>query len=42
MTREEALAILDLPREEAVVVMLALAEKAEKYDPFSSPRPLRG
>jgi hypothetical protein len=32
MTRDEALAILDLPREEAVAVVLALAEKAEKYD----------
>lgn len=32
MTRDEAIAILDLPREEAVAVVLALAEKAEKYD----------
>lgn len=32
MTRDEALAILDLEREEAVAIILALAEKAEKYD----------
>lgn len=32
MTRDEALAILDLKREEALVIILALAEKAEKYD----------
>lgn len=32
MTRDEALAILNLKREEAVVIILALAEKAEKYD----------
>jgi hypothetical protein len=32
MTRDDALAILDLGREEAIVIMLALAEKAEKYD----------
>jgi len=32
MTRDEALAILDLDREQAVGILLALAEKAEKYD----------
>ncbi len=32
MTRDEALAILDLAREQAVVIILTLAEKAEKYD----------
>lgn len=32
MTRDEALCILDLPRNEAIDTILALAEKAEKYD----------
>lgn len=32
MTRDEAIAILNLKREEAIVRILALAEKAEKYD----------
>jgi hypothetical protein len=32
MTRDEALAILNVKREEAVVIILALAEKAGKYD----------
>jgi len=32
MTRDEAIAILDLQREEAIITILALAEKAEKYD----------
>jgi transposase len=32
MTRDEAIAILDLKQEEAIVSILALAEKAEKYD----------
>jgi len=32
MTRDEAIAILDLKREEAIAKILALAEKAEKYD----------
>jgi transposase/ribosomal protein S15P/S13E len=32
MTRDEATAILDLPRPKAVKAILALAEKAEKYD----------
>lgn len=32
MSRDDALAILDLPRDEAVKIILALAEKAEKYD----------
>lgn len=32
MTRGEAIAILDMPRSQAVKVILALAEKAEKYD----------
>ncbi len=35
MTRDEAIAILDLKREEAIVTILALAEKAEKYDRLS-------
>jgi hypothetical protein len=32
MTRDEALSILDLPRSKAIDIILALAEKAEKYD----------
>lgn len=32
MTRDEAIAILSLPRDEAADRILALAEKAEKYD----------
>lgn len=32
MTRDEALAILELDREEAVGIIMALADKAEKYD----------
>lgn len=32
MTRDEAIAILSMPEEEAVEFILALAEKAEKYD----------
>ena len=32
MTRDEAIAILALPKEKAVKVILALSEKAEKYD----------
>ena len=32
MTKDEAIAILDLPRPKAMEVILALAEKAEKYD----------
>jgi hypothetical protein len=36
MTREEALAILKLEQEEAVAIILVLAEKAEKYDRLSS------
>ena len=32
MTRDEALAILELDREQAVGIIVALAEKAEKYD----------
>jgi ribosomal protein S15P/S13E len=32
MTRDEALSILDLPRSKAIDTILALAEKAEKYD----------
>jgi len=32
MTRDEAIAILDLQQEEAVERILALAEKAERYD----------
>jgi transposase len=37
MTRDEALAILDLDREPAVRILLALAEKAEKYDRLCLP-----
>jgi len=36
MTRDEAVAILDLTRDEAVAIILALAEKAEKYDRLST------
>jgi hypothetical protein len=32
MTRDEAIAILDMPRDKAVDIILTLAEKAEKYD----------
>jgi transposase len=32
MTRDEAIAVLDLPRYKAIDTILALAEKAEKYD----------
>jgi len=32
MKRDEAIAILDKPREEAVAIILDLADKAEKYD----------
>jgi transposase len=32
MTRDEAIAILDLKRDEAIARILALADKAEKYD----------
>ena len=32
MTRDEAIAILERPRDQAVDLILALAEKAEKYD----------
>ncbi len=32
MTRDEAAAILELPRIKAIDTILALAEKAEKYD----------
>ena len=32
MIRDEAIAILNLQREEAIATILALAEKAEKYD----------
>ncbi len=32
MTRDEASAILDLPREQAIELILCLAEKAEKFD----------
>ena len=32
MTRDEALAILDMERKQAVEVILILAQKAERYD----------
>ena len=32
MTRDEAIAIFQLPVDEAVDIILTLAEKAEKYD----------
>ena len=34
MTRDEAAAILELPREKAIDAILALWEKAEKFDQF--------
>ncbi len=37
MTRDEAIAILEMPRAEAVKIILALAEKAEKYDDLTQP-----
>jgi transposase len=40
MRRDEALAILDLPREKAIEAILALGDKAEKYDQLiGSPAP---
>lgn len=35
MTRDEAIAILELPREKAIEIILVLADKAEKYDQIS-------
>ena len=32
MTRDEAIAILDMERNQAVEVILILAQKAERYD----------
>ena len=32
MTRDEAAAIVDLPREQAIDAILAIAKKAEKFD----------
>ena len=32
MTRDEAAAILDLPRQQAIDAIMALAQKAEKFD----------
>ena len=32
MTRDEAIAILEMDREDAIQAILLLAEKAEKYD----------
>lgn len=32
MTRDEAIAILEMDREDAIQAILILAEKAEKYD----------
>lgn len=32
MTREEAAALLELPREQAIAAILALAEKAEQWE----------
>jgi hypothetical protein len=37
MTRDEAIAILELPREQAIEAILKLAEKAEKFDPEPGP-----
>lgn len=39
MTREEALAILDLPRAQAEAAQLALWEKAEQWTPGASEQP---
>lgn len=40
MTRDEAIAILTMSQEEAIVYILSLAEKAEKYDQlFNDPSP---
>ena len=36
MTRDEALAILDMERKQAVEVILILAQKAERYDKGAS------
>jgi transposase len=37
MTRDEAAAILDLPRQQAIDAILALAQKAEKFDLLCGP-----
>ena len=40
MTRDEAIAILEMDREDAIQAILILAEKAEKYDrPCDKPSP---
>ena len=36
MTRDEALAILNMPKEQAITFIISLAEKAEKYDKLSN------
>ncbi len=36
MTRDEAAAILHLPKAQAIDIILALAHKAEKYDQLSA------
>lgn len=43
MTRDEAAAILDLPREQAIDAILGLAGKAEKFDQLHglAPTPAR-
>ena len=37
MTRDEAAAIFDLPREQAIDAIMALAQKAEKFDQLCAP-----
>ena len=37
MTRDEAAAILGLPKPQAIDAILALAQKAEKYDQIGDP-----
>ena len=36
MTRDEAIAILNMPKEQAITYIISLAEKAEKYDNLSN------
>ena len=36
MTRDEAIAILNMPKEQAITYIISLADKAEKYDKLSN------
>ena len=36
MTRDEAIAVLRMPRDKAIAIILTLADKAEKYDQIKS------